>query len=124
MAHRAWVDALPAQIQGVVVGNEVLDAMPVKLLVRQGGHRAGVWHERGVVLGGRCFGLGRPAHRAAPARRDRRPARLPDRNPPPGRGFIRTLADRASLAAAGAIFFLDYGFPRVSTTTRSATWAP
>jgi SAM-dependent MidA family methyltransferase len=41
-----WLDALPAQMQGVVIGNEVLDAMPVKLLVRT----AGVWHERGVVL--------------------------------------------------------------------------
>src|SRR5260221_2884940 len=30
----------------VVIGNEVLDAMPVQLLVR----KAGVWHERGVVL--------------------------------------------------------------------------
>jgi SAM-dependent MidA family methyltransferase len=32
-------------MQGVVVGNEVLDAMPVKLLARV----AGVWHERGVA---------------------------------------------------------------------------
>ena len=43
-----WASALPAQMRGVVVGNEVLDAMPVKLLVRTGG----VWHERGVVLDG------------------------------------------------------------------------
>ncbi len=41
-----WLDRLPAQMRGVVVGNEVLDAMPVKLLVRV----AGVWHERGVGL--------------------------------------------------------------------------
>ncbi len=40
-----WLDAWPDQIDGVVVGNEVLDAMPVKLLHR----RAGRWHERGVV---------------------------------------------------------------------------
>ena len=33
-----------------VVGNEVLDAMPVQLLARHGGGRAGVWHERGVVV--------------------------------------------------------------------------
>ena len=40
-----WLDAWPETIAGVVVGNEVLDAMPVKLL-----HRAdGRWHERGVV---------------------------------------------------------------------------
>jgi SAM-dependent MidA family methyltransferase len=41
-----WLDALPEQMQGVILGNEVLDAMPVKLLQRT----AGVWHERGVTL--------------------------------------------------------------------------
>ena len=40
-----WLDAWPETIEGVVVGNEVLDAMPVKLLQRSGGR----WHERGVV---------------------------------------------------------------------------
>src|SRR5450830_1458791 len=29
-----WVSELPAALQGVVIGNEVLDAMPVKLLAR------------------------------------------------------------------------------------------
>lgn len=41
-----WCDALPDALQGVVLGNEVLDAMPVQLLHRVGG----VWHERGVAL--------------------------------------------------------------------------
>ena len=48
-AHAAtvrWVDALPEAMHGVVIGNEVLDAMPVKLLARQNG----VWFERGVAL--------------------------------------------------------------------------
>jgi SAM-dependent MidA family methyltransferase len=40
-----WLDAWPETMAGVVVGNEVLDAMPVKLLHRTGGR----WHERGVV---------------------------------------------------------------------------
>jgi len=40
-----WLDAWPETIEGVVVGNEVLDAMPVKLLHRAGGR----WHERGIV---------------------------------------------------------------------------
>ncbi|MEP6505520.1 MAG: SAM-dependent methyltransferase, partial [Betaproteobacteria bacterium] len=40
-----WLDAWPDRIEGVVVGNEVLDAMPVKLLHRA----AGRWHERGIV---------------------------------------------------------------------------
>ena len=41
-----WATELPPQMRGVVVGNEVLDAMPVKLLARLNG----VWHERGVVM--------------------------------------------------------------------------
>jgi SAM-dependent MidA family methyltransferase len=41
-----WLDALPDTLQGVVVGNEVLDAMPVQLLYFDGQ----AWHERGVVL--------------------------------------------------------------------------
>ncbi len=38
-------------MRGVVVGNEVLDAMPVQLLVRT----AGQWLERGVVRQGDGF---------------------------------------------------------------------
>ena len=41
-----WVQELPATFSGVVLGNEVLDAMPVQLLARVGG----VWRERGVAL--------------------------------------------------------------------------
>jgi SAM-dependent MidA family methyltransferase len=40
-----WLEAWPDRIDGVVIGNEVLDAMPVKLLHRSEGR----WHERGVV---------------------------------------------------------------------------
>ena len=40
-----------AAARGVIVGNEVLDAMPVQLLQR----RAGAWFERGVVLRGGAF---------------------------------------------------------------------
>jgi SAM-dependent MidA family methyltransferase len=37
---------LPDTLRGVVLGNEVLDAMPVQLLARVDG----VWHERGVIF--------------------------------------------------------------------------
>ena len=46
LAKFAWLDALPAGFDGVMLGNEVLDAMPVKLYQRS----SGVWHERGVTL--------------------------------------------------------------------------
>jgi SAM-dependent MidA family methyltransferase len=104
-----WLDALPERIDGVVLGNEVLDAMPVKLLART----RGVWHERGVVLG-------TAQAAASPFSWQDRPTAL--RPPmdiagqhdylteihPQGEAFIRTIAQRLT---RGAAFFIDYGFP-------------
>ena len=101
-----WASALPAQMRGVVVGNEVLDAMPVKLLVRKGG----VWHERGVVLDG---GNGlftwqdRLTNLRPPLEVDGAHDYLTEIHPQ-GEAFVRTLADHLQ---AGAAFLIDYGFP-------------
>jgi len=112
-AHKVqWVDALPEQLSGVVVGNEVLDAMPVQLLVR----KRGVWHERGVVWQADTLQW---------------EDRVTDLRPPmdiPGEhdylteihsqaeAFVATLADRfkageAAIGKGGAAFLIDYGFP-------------
>ncbi|MDP1792395.1 MAG: SAM-dependent methyltransferase, partial [Methylibium sp.] len=45
-AKAVWLDRLPERIDGVLVGNEVLDAMPVALLHFDGSR----WLERGVAL--------------------------------------------------------------------------
>ena len=103
-ARVRWLDRLPDSIHGVVVGNEVLDAMPVQLLAFDGQG----WSERGVTVEGGAF-----------AWRDRPTAlRLPlDPGFPAGavteihpqaEAFVRTLADRLQ---RGAAFFVDYGFP-------------
>ena len=110
-----WVSELPAQMRGVVLGNELIDAMPVQLLSRVGG----VWHERGVVLA-----AGGEAVDGAPAIdtfvwSDRPTALRPPSEiegdhdylteiHPQGEAFIRTLAQRLE---RGAVFLLDYGFP-------------
>jgi SAM-dependent MidA family methyltransferase len=105
-----WANELPATFSGVVVGNEVLDAMPVQLLARVGG----VWHERGVgcvpaeVLG--TLALAWQDHPTAL----RPPLDVPGEHDylteihPQAEAFVRTLADRMQ---RGAIFLLDYGFP-------------
>ena len=128
-----WLDALPEAFDGVLIGNEVLDAMPVQLL-----HFDGVqWFERGVVAA--TADTADAADAAAAANRaDRadaadgaggfawsdRPTAL---RPPvdaahlaqfvPGttveihaqaEAFIRTVA---GMLRRGVAFFIDYGFP-------------
>ena len=101
-----WPEALPDAMRGVVVGNEVLDAMPVDLLHFDGE----TWFDRGVA----------PGEGDVPfVWSDRPTAQRPpvDAIFPPGtttethaqaEGFIASLADRLE---HGAAFFIDYGFP-------------
>lgn len=99
-----WVQELPASFSGVVLGNELLDAMPVQLLARVGG----VWHERGVVLhAGQLTWADRPTELRPPLDVDGPHDYLTEMHAQ-AEGFVRTLADRLS---AGAIFLIDYGFP-------------
>ncbi len=100
-----WVDQLPERFSGVVVGNEVLDAMPVKLLARRGGS----WHERGVALdaAGALAWDDRPTDLRPPMAIEGDHDYLTEIHPQ-AEAFVRTLADRLE---RGAAFFLDYGFP-------------
>lgn len=101
----AWADELPTRIEGVVVGNEVLDAMPVKLLAR----RDGRWHERGVRVDerGALAWSDVPTHLRPPVEPQGSQDYLTEVHHQ-AEAFIRTLAERL---AAGAAFFMDYGFP-------------
>ena len=99
-----WVQELPASFSGVVLGNEVLDAMPVQLLARVGG----AWQERGVVWHqGRLAWADRPTDLRPPLAVDGPHDYLTETHAQ-AEGFVRTLADRLS---RGAIFLIDYGFP-------------
>jgi len=105
-----WVNALPDDLQGVVLGNEVLDAMPVKLLTRI----QGAWYERGVVLAAPDPD-GTPSFAWADRPTELRPP-LAIEGPqdylteihPQGESFVRTLGHKLSI---GAVFLIDYGFP-------------
>ena len=103
-AKLRWVDALPDTMSGVVVGNEVLDAMPVQLLHFDGTQ----WAERGVVIDGDAFGW---SDRATDLRPPLDGPFAPDTVTeihPQAEAFIATLAERLT---RGAAFFIDYGFP-------------
>jgi SAM-dependent MidA family methyltransferase len=99
-----WLERWPDELDAVVLGNEVLDAMPVQLLTWNGQ----AWFERGVVL-----------HEGRLGWRDVQTALRPphDGQFVPGtvtevhaqaEAFIASLAQRMR---RGAAFFFDYGFP-------------
>ncbi|GAB3364155.1 SAM-dependent methyltransferase [Giesbergeria giesbergeri] len=103
-----WLDTLPAQLEGVIVGNEVLDAMPVQLLARHGGAQDGVWHERGVALdeNGRFVWADQPTTLRPPVEIEGPHNYLTEIHPQ-AEAFIHTLGDRLT---RGAAFLIDYGF--------------
>jgi SAM-dependent MidA family methyltransferase len=105
-----WLSQWPDALQGVVVGNEVLDAMPVKLL-----HRIqGQWHERGVVQSDKDPGLAwqdKPTHYRTPIEPVGEQDYLTEIQPQ-SEAFVASLAERLLASQkGGAVFFLDYGFP-------------
>ncbi|KVO33697.1 class I SAM-dependent methyltransferase [Burkholderia ubonensis] len=108
-----WLDALPERFEGVVVGNEVLDAMPVRLFAKADG----AWRERGVALDARQAFVfeDRPV---APA--DVPPALAAlDANAGDGDGYVTETHEAAlaftrtvcTMLARGAVLLIDYGFP-------------
>ncbi len=111
-----WLDRFPPAFTGVVLGNEVLDAMPVNLVLK--GERG--WKERGIGLSDKNFVFrDRPCDPALiaqiPDARDLPIGYLTEVHPV-AQGFMRSLA---SMLGAGydetgrgvAAILIDYGFP-------------
>jgi SAM-dependent MidA family methyltransferase len=104
-----WLDSLPSTFNGVMLGNEVLDAMPVQLLTRKNG----LWFERGVSLGDdeRLIFSDRPSDLRPPLQEQDLAALPPDyltEIHPQAQAFMHTVAQTLQ---KGAAFFIDYGFP-------------
>jgi SAM-dependent MidA family methyltransferase len=103
-----WLDTWPDQLDGVVVGNEVLDAMPVQLLHFDGQQ----WWERGVVLQNtegveQLTWMDRATTSRPPTHGPFVPGTVTEIHPQ-AEAFIASLAERLT---RGAAFFIDYGFP-------------
>src|SRR5712691_11212058 len=104
----AWLNRLPPVFSGVVLGNEVLDAMPAHVVRVQGGKveegGVGVRNDRldwswrlasgGPLAAARSLGL---------------PEGFRTEVKQAAQGFIRSLA---GVLEKGVAFFVDYGFPQ------------
>lgn len=109
-----WLDDFPAAFSGVVLANEVLDAMPVQLVRKDGG----AWQELMVTVEQGAFALvPRPADAALAARIAHQvpgQAELPEGYLTEvhalGTGFMASLAHMLAGGKGAAILF-DYGFP-------------
>ncbi|MGF6769839.1 SAM-dependent MidA family methyltransferase [Paraburkholderia sp. GAS199] len=109
-AKVCWLDALPEHFEGVVIGNEVLDAMPVRLFASS----AGTWQERGVIWRDGNFAFAdRPLPSSADlellAEIDTAGEDYVTETHDAARAFTRTVC---TMLTRGAAFFIDYGFPR------------
>src|SRR5436305_2361738 len=103
-----FIDRLPPRLAGAVIANEVVDAMPVHA-VAWTGH--GVM-ERGVSLrDGKLVWAEKPAsgELLEEARAIKVPTPYQSEIGLAARAWMRTLGERL---AEGAIFVIDYGFPR------------
>ncbi len=114
-----WLDALPATFSGLILGNEVLDAMPVHLVAwrEDGIYERGVscedgafrWSERKLTEGE----LFNAAAKLAPTLTlprivgEGKESGVVSEISLAARGFIATLAD---MLEQGVILMLDYGF--------------
>ena len=99
------IDRLPERFSGAVIANEVADAIPVHLV-----H----WTERGIAERGIGAGLvwrDRPAagELLAAAKQIEVPAPYVSEIGLEARAWMRTLAQ---MLEKGAVFIIDYGFPR------------
>ncbi|HKA43368.1 MAG TPA: SAM-dependent methyltransferase [Burkholderiales bacterium] len=111
MDRVAWLNGLPVAFRGVVIGNEVLDAMPVNRITRSGGATL-EGYVRYDEAADSFVDVERPASEPV--------LRAAEKLPLPADGYrteiqLRACAFVRSLGAAleqGAAFFLDYGFPR------------
>lgn len=108
----SWLSALPEQFEGLILANEVLDAMPVHLVAWQNGNiteRGVIWRDQGPVWQDQPLTAGElldVARRLPPTDQLSHPLYISEISLA-NRHFIRSLA---TLLQRGAILLIDYGF--------------
>ncbi|MDR2450308.1 MAG: SAM-dependent methyltransferase [Candidatus Accumulibacter sp.] len=114
LARVGWLDRLPERFSGLVLANELLDALPVHL-VRWDGQEPGAIFERGVAWRGGFAWEDRPAQ----GRVLEHARRIAAEYPLPA-GYLSEIGLAAAdwtatwggILARGALLLVDYGFPR------------
>jgi len=109
MQRVQWLDRLPGTFSGLVLGNEVLDALPVHIIGTNsnGLHERGVgWEEHGFTWLERPITSG---HVFDFADKLKLPSGYVTEICPAAIGLVASLA---SILQRGALMFIDYGFPR------------
>ncbi len=106
-AKVAWLDRMPDRFRGVMIANEVVDAMPVQAVA---------WREEGIFERGVEFEAGRLAWAERPASGEVLEAARDLGIAPPyaseialaARAWMRSVAESIE---KGALLVIDYGFP-------------
>jgi len=102
-----WLDSIPGELTGVVLANEVLDALPVHIVA---------WHEsqimeRGVAWDGRAFTWAeRPLEEGVLHRRARELSPVPPYVSEISLAVPALVRTLAGALVRGALLFIDYGF--------------
>jgi SAM-dependent MidA family methyltransferase len=108
-----WLDALPARITGLVIANEVLDAIPCEIVRFHQSH----YEQARVKVSGEAFVfdwlplldgalLEAAKHRIPPIENYISEINLE------AEALVATLAERIDETVGGALCFIDYGFPQ------------
>lgn len=109
MQRMQWLDKLPEAFSGLILGNEVLDALPVHVVKTD----AGQGYELGVTCNGQGFTWGQQALSAGQLSEQTAKLSLPATYTtelcPAATGLIVSLSQ---VLQQGVMLFIDYGFPR------------
>lgn len=103
LARVGWLQSLPQDFVGCIIGNEVLDAMPCRILHRSGGS----WQERGVVWREGFAWAEQPLATAHGLPDVDFPEAYTTEIQPEASAFVASLA---ASVARGALILIDYGF--------------
>lgn len=101
-----WLETLPPHFSGLVLANEVLDAIPVHLILQA----AGEWLEQGVTFDGEFAWQNRPLVNpdlASPVNAKALPVGYLTEVCPAAQGLVASLAE---MLTRGVILLIDYGF--------------